>query len=101
MTAHIWAAPGALQRSSQACEPVESNLTRVRPWLQRAAGECAFPVAGEGAATLSCCQPVERGEYCAGHRRKMFRAADPKEAREVLRLVKALEARRRDGEDGR
>lgn len=69
------------------------ELSRARPWLERAQGECAFPVGGEGAATLSCCRPVARGDYCAAHRRVMFRPADPKEARELLRLVKALETR--------
>jgi hypothetical protein len=39
-----------------------------RPWVQRAFGECAFPVAGHGVETLSCCLPVEHGRpYCLGH----------------------------------
>jgi GcrA cell cycle regulator len=40
-----------------------------RPWEQRNFGECAFPVAGWGAETLSCCLPtLEVGPYCEGHR---------------------------------
>ena len=39
------------------------------PWELRRPGECAFPVMGYGAGTLSCCQPVEPGSpYCHGHR---------------------------------
>jgi hypothetical protein len=39
-----------------------------RPWPLRDVGECAFPVAGSGALTQSCCLPVEPGEgYCRGH----------------------------------
>ena len=39
-----------------------------RPWVQRAYGECCFPVGGGGADTLSCCLPVVRtGLYCLGH----------------------------------
>lgn len=77
------------------------DVGRGRPWLQREQGECAFPVAGEGAATLSCCRPAFRGEYCAAHRSIMFRPADQNEAREILKLVKALDGRWREAEDGR
>lgn len=39
-----------------------------RPWEQRRRGECAYPVAGYGEGTLSCCEPVEPGRsYCLGH----------------------------------
>jgi hypothetical protein len=39
-----------------------------RPWELRRFGECAFPVAGYGADTLSCCEPAEAGRpYCFGH----------------------------------
>lgn len=46
-----------------------------RPWLDRAFGECAFPVEGEGAETRSCCLPVARAGYCAGHGRIMWGAS--------------------------
>ena len=41
-----------------------------RPWVLRAYGECCFPVAGSGADTLSCCEPVEgpAGVYCWRHK---------------------------------
>jgi hypothetical protein len=38
-----------------------------RPWLTRNPGECAFPVAGEGVATLACCNPCGGRTYCAAH----------------------------------
>lgn len=39
-----------------------------RPWELREPGQCAFPVMGYGAGTLSCCEPVEGGPYCFAHR---------------------------------
>jgi hypothetical protein len=48
--------------------------TEPRPWLSREAGECAFPVGGDGEAVLSCCGPAEgRSAYCAAHHRIVFR----------------------------
>lgn len=39
-----------------------------KPWELRLGGECAFPVVGSGAATWSCCEPVELlRAYCHGH----------------------------------
>ena len=38
-----------------------------RPWLTRVAGECAFPVDGEGHATRACCNPCAGSVYCAPH----------------------------------
>ena len=37
-------------------------------WLERGFGECAWPIAGAGADTISCCAPCE-GEkvYCPKH----------------------------------
>lgn len=40
-----------------------------RHWLTRKFGECAWPVSGEGAATLSCCAPSSGATYCAAHHR--------------------------------
>ncbi len=48
-------------------------LCSPRPWLTRENWECAYPVAGEGVSTLSCCNtPVRRG-YCAAHRAAIIR----------------------------
>lgn len=44
--------------------------TQPRPWLtRRPFVECAWPVGGEGADTLSCCAKVEdpKTPYCPGH----------------------------------
>lgn len=40
-----------------------------RCWVTRRFGECAFPVGGEGADTLSCCLPEVRDGrgYCVRH----------------------------------
>jgi GcrA cell cycle regulator len=47
-----------------ACEP--------RPWLERAPGQCAFPVSGEGEAVMSCCGPSGLKSYCPGHTAAMY-----------------------------
>lgn len=41
--------------------------THPRPWITRQFGECAWPVSGEGADTLSCCARTGGHVYCAGH----------------------------------
>jgi GcrA cell cycle regulator len=64
-----------------------------RPWLTREAGECAFPVGGEGEGILSCCAPVEGcGAYCPAHRGVVFRSttAAAREA-EQKRWAEAVE----------
>lgn len=38
-----------------------------RPWISRLEGECAFPVAGEGLTTRSCCNPCGAATYCPTH----------------------------------
>lgn len=48
-----------------------------RPWLERRFGECAFPVAGLGADTLSCCTDTDGATYCAAHRKIMIAEAPP------------------------
>src|SRR5579875_4114545 len=56
-----------------ACKHLFMNIAHSfpRPWLTRKAGECAFPVLGEGEDVLSCCRPATDGPYCAAHRAKM------------------------------
>ncbi|HEX7759114.1 MAG TPA: GcrA family cell cycle regulator [Caulobacteraceae bacterium] len=48
-------------------------LCSPRPWLTREDWECAYPVAGEGVSTLSCCNTPARRGYCAAHRAVMVR----------------------------
>ncbi len=47
--------------------PVVSAAPRL--WLTRKPGECAFPIGGEGATLISCCNPSARQTYCPAHRR--------------------------------
>lgn len=54
--------------------PVIIDVTFAKPWLERVFGECAYPVAGEGADTMSCCfKTVDGARYCPGHHKVMFR----------------------------
>lgn len=48
--------------------PTPVDLSHARPWIARAAGQCACPVGGEGADTLSCCAPSGEEIYCPAHR---------------------------------
>jgi hypothetical protein len=65
--------PAAEAAKAAAVAALENTLQPLpgsspRPWVLRAFGECAFPVAGYGEGTLSCCDPVEPGRpYCLGH----------------------------------
>ena len=47
--------------------PPASIARAPRPWLTRAAGECAFPIDGEGWTTRACCNPCGQRDYCAAH----------------------------------
>lgn len=42
-----------------------------RRWQDRANGECKWPI-GERGAIHSCCNPITRGQYCAGHAAKAY-----------------------------
>jgi hypothetical protein len=51
-------------------EPRRDEIHTVgRPWADRAAWACAYPVAGARADTLSCCAKVGEGHfpYCDDH----------------------------------
>lgn len=53
--------------------PVVIDASCAKPWTERAFGECAYPIGGEGADTVSCCAITKAGSsYCAGHHRLMF-----------------------------
>ena len=64
-----WRLPPMVPAAPVAQTPVECAP---RAWTDRAAGECAYPVAGEGVAVLSCCNPTVGRGYCPGHRAAMF-----------------------------
>lgn len=55
--------PTPIKRDTVQCSP--------RHWESRVFGECAFPVSGNGADTLSCCNPTS-GTYCKAHQAVMF-----------------------------
>lgn len=57
-----------------------------KPWLQRGFGECAYPVGGLGADTLSCCLPVAVKAYCASHAAAMFTPGTT--AKELIRATR-------------
>lgn len=63
--------------------PVLIDATLAKPWIERAFGECAYPIMGEGADTFSCCHPTHGHTYCPAHRAVMFVAptSPPREQR--------------------
>jgi len=90
-------AQAALARLSEAPSPPRSPWreevfvpllgTTPRPWLSREFGECAFPVAGDGDALISCCAAVKlRSVYCQAHHGVVFKPVSP--------AIQAVEQRR-------
>lgn len=66
--------------------PVDAS--HARPWVTRQFGECAFPVSGQGADTLSCCAKTPEGAtYCEAHRLIMINPVQPKR-RDTNRLAR-------------
>jgi GcrA cell cycle regulator len=67
--------------------------TEPRPWLSREAGECAFPVGGDGVEIVSCCAPARpRSAYCEAHHRVVFKAVSQSaRAAEQRRWAEAVE----------
>lgn len=80
--------------AAQKPEPVPAVAevpTTAKPWILREYGECAYPVAGTGADTFSCCQPVKDGKpYCAGHWRIMHAPKPAAELRRERRYIEHL-----------
>lgn len=63
-----------------AAAPVDA--THAKPWLERAFGECAYIIAGEGADSIACCGPAVDAvlrPYCIGHSAVMFVRSDKSE----------------------
>lgn len=65
------------------------DATFAKPWTERLFGECAFPVAGEGADTLSCCIGTGGKTYCSSHSARMFRKPDETGKRFVNGVARA------------
>ena len=51
--------------------PTVFDISHAKLWTERAFGECAYPVAGEGADPRSCCAKTA-GTYCRAHQKVMF-----------------------------
>jgi len=49
-------------------------LATARPWTDRGAGQCAWPLAGPGGEFWSCCARIHRGKYCEAHRALVYSA---------------------------
>lgn len=52
--------------------PLMADLTHAKPWTDREAGECAYPISGTGADALSCCAASGEARYCPDHAERMF-----------------------------
>lgn len=65
-----------------------------RPWLTRDPDECAFPVEGDGAGVMSCCNPCGPAEYCSAHASAMRGPPAPPVAQLELEILRWLERRR-------
>lgn len=59
--------------------------TQPRLWTERPFMACAWPVGGDGADTLSCCEPTDGRSYCAKHARIAY-AGVPARKQEALGL---------------
>jgi len=55
-------------REARFPRPTPVDTSHAKPWLARTYGQCAAPVGGEGADTLSCCAPSGEHTYCRAHR---------------------------------
>lgn len=51
--------------SAAAFSPLPGSTPRV--WTERLSGMCCWAVGGEGADTLSCCEPVHARGWCRDH----------------------------------
>jgi hypothetical protein len=49
------------------------DVSEAKVWTERKFGECAAPVSGEGAETMSCCARTFGKTYCAAHQAIFFR----------------------------
>lgn len=66
--------------------PALIDVTHAKPWTERAFGECAYPVSGAGADTLSCCQPAGEKGYCKAHWAVMTKPLTPTDRKRLQRL---------------
>lgn len=67
--------PPRVQARAEAFAPLPGSTPRI--WTERPFMGCAWPVGGEGADTLSCCEPTGGKSYCAQHAKRAFVASRP------------------------
>lgn len=67
--------------------PRVADATLAKPWTARKFGECAFPISGEGADTLSCCHKANDRGYCDAHWRLMTKEVQPTK-RDTMRIAR-------------
>ena len=73
---------------AEAAKPILADVSFARPWMERANGQCAFPL-GERGSVMSCCFPTDE-TYCAAHRQAMGGKRKPwtdKDHRNVVRAA--------------
>jgi hypothetical protein len=73
---------------AEAAKPILADVSFARPWMERANGQCAFPL-GERGSVMSCCFPTDE-TYCAAHRQAMGglrKAWSPRDFRNVARAA--------------
>lgn len=72
----VLAGNGAVMRVPEAPPPVAGTKAAAfaplpgsapRIWTERTFGDCSWPVGGEGADTLACCEPVHAYGWCRAH----------------------------------
>ena len=61
--------------------------SKPKPWMKRLPGECAFPVAGDGEAVISCCAPSGRRGYCETHVGAMYMRRTPTQQKALERIA--------------
>jgi hypothetical protein len=67
--------------------PPDASAVRPRPWLERRAGQCAYPVGGDGEAVMSCCAPSGAATYCRTHRAAMYLRRTPARQKALERIA--------------
>ena len=82
--------PKAIPPRHDAFAPIPGYAAR--PWVERGADECKWPVGGTGADTLACCAPVmETGRpYCAEHHARAHQPPQAKKARSANDMTRSL-----------
>lgn len=66
-----------------------------KPWIERAFGECAYPVTGRGFETQSCCNPTAGATYCKAHRKVMYAKPATDAQRKAAAKARQAKAMRR------